>query len=118
MKNVKEICIAVFFIVVIVIRFNIPDDNVSWISTVNYTGLLVSVIDLLYDTYKCSKKENNVFIAVCVVILLMLMVPLALLCTNFINITPKINDFFTLSALLLTLSKNVWRDFIIEVLLK
>ena len=112
MKNIKEICIAVFLTVIIIVRFQVPDDEVKWIAIVNYAGMLIALIDLFYSIYHRNKDNNKIkkYIFIIVIILTAFMIPFALICTQFIFVRPKINDFFTLSALLLTLSKQLWID--------
>lgn len=114
MKNIKEVCIAVFLSVIIFIRFQIDDDKAQWIAIVNFAGLLIALIDLFYSVYHKNKDKNSwkikVYTFVVIFVLIILMIPFALICTQYIPVTPKMNDFFTLMALLLTLSKQLWMD--------
>lgn len=117
MKNIKELCILVFFTTVIFIRFNISDNNVAWLSIVNFTGLLVSMIDLVYSLYHRNENSRKIksFIIFSTTVLAILMIPLALIATQYITVTPKVNDLFTLLALLITLSKQLFIDIVEQI---
>lgn len=114
MKNIKEICIVVFLGVIIFVRFQVPDNKVQWISIVNFAGLLIALIDLFYTIYHNNKNNDKIksYIFIVIVILAIIMIPFALICTQYVSVSPKINDFFTLLALLFTLSKQLWIDII------
>lgn len=117
-KNIKELCIVAFLITVILIRFRIADDDATWIAVVNYSGFLISIFDVLTESLKKSSVPKKFsFLVMGTIIFIALMVPLALLWTNFVTITSKWNDTFTLLALMFSLGKNMFVDLIVELIL-
>lgn len=117
-KNIKEACIAAFLIAIIVIRWKTPDENATWISTINSIGVIVAWGDLFYETCKTNKDAKNIkiFIVLSVIISIVGIIPFAGICTSYIHLNVKQNDTLTLVALLLTLSKNFFKELITAII--
>lgn len=117
---IKEACIFVFFIVLIIIRHSIDNESVFWITIVNCIAVGVSLIDLFFIICRDNNLSLRIkyFIIMSVFIALVCVCVFGLICTKYIILTAKDNDILTLTALLLALCKNFINTFITWIFLK
>ena len=98
-KNSKNVSIIVILIVLLAVRFFSREENVTWISFLNFLSVPIAIWGLITEFPQKAFVLRGVFF----VIFLISVALSALVATQVIVICPKANDLLLILTLLITL---------------
>lgn len=113
-----QIIFIAIFIFLIVGRIIINNDNlVKYVNIVNYISMIVSFTGVWFTTMYKTKKSREKNICKSVFIIIIIIFVLYGCCLFFLdNITPtKLNDIFTLTALMFCICNIIFEKIIIKI---
>lgn len=116
-QKIMEIVEIVLLLTLIGVRLVIKSDDNSWISLLNYIGLLIAYVSLYLDiSVDCSKnKKFNAVTGWFVVLLGVLVFIGALILSEIIVLNTKMNDIILLVTLLVSLPTRLYKSIIVEL---
>lgn len=116
-QKIMEIVEIVLLLTLIGVRLVIESDDNTWISLLNYIGLLIAYVSLYLDiSADCAKnKKFNAVTGWFVVLLGVLVFIGALILSEIIVLNTKMNDIILLVTLLVSLPTRLYKSIIVEL---
>lgn len=108
--NIFHWGIIVFLLLLIFIRLFLPDGAYSWINLINYSGLLIAFVSLIFDICNLCSHSNKFFslVTISTILFTILVIIGALIFTNILTPSSKTNDFIMLLTLLISLPSQFY----------
>lgn len=108
--NIFHWGIIVFLLLLIFIRLFLPDGAYSWINLINYLGLLIAFVSLIFDICNSCNHSNKFFslVTISIILFTILVIIGALIFTNILTPSSKTNDFIMLLTLLISLPSQFY----------
>lgn len=113
-ERILEIIEVFVLCTLIVARFLISEDNIAWISLLNYLGLFIAFASFFMMSCEefSTKKKFNVVAGVFVVVMIILSVIAGLIFAGLIVLNTKWNDIILLVTLLVSLPTRLYISWI------
>ncbi len=115
-NNSLNMVVAVVLLTLIVVRFFITEENLFWLSGINFSGVVVAFFSLYRQVAEECKNSKKVtyFIGLCMLALFVLVPVAVCIFVGIIEVSDLANDVITLSALLISLPMPLYKKFLIE----
>lgn len=113
-SQLMEIAEIALLVTLIVIRVLISSDENTWISLLNYLGLIIAVVSLYLEIHEeySSYRKLDLVTGVFAVLLIILVVLAGLILTEIIVLNTKCNDIILLLTLLVALPARFYKRLI------
>lgn len=117
-RKILELIEIAVISTLILTRFFIASDENTWISLLNYMGLVIAVVSLYTDIRRqCFKyKKIDLITGIFVIVIIVIAVIAGLIFAEIIILNTKYNDIISLFTLLITLPVRLYISIIKEAI--
>lgn len=117
-NKIFSIAVIVLLLTMIFVRCFFGEENCTWITGINFFGIIVACLSFYFETYICCKKCNKIhlFSGMFACVLIILVILEVFIVFGLVKVSELANDIITLVTLLISLPTRFYIKLLSNIL--